>query len=47
MENLVFCITAAGVCCEKDGHHGKQAYIIDVEGAVSLWVCIFQTDGLV
>ena len=27
-------------CCKKDGHHGRQACIIDVEKTVSLWECI-------
>jgi len=30
----------------KGGHHGRQACIIDVEGAVSPWRCIFWMGGL-
>jgi len=39
-------ITAMRACYKKDGCHGRQAYIIDIGKAESLWRCIFQMGRL-
>jgi len=36
-----YCITVVKIYCEKNGHYRRQACVIDVEEAVSLWECIF------
>jgi len=36
MEYSDYCITAMRIYYEKGGYHGRQAYIINIEG------CIFQ-----
>jgi len=33
------------MCYEKNSHYGRQAYVMDVKGAVLLQGCIFQIDG--
>ena len=40
------CNITARTCYEKDGHCGRQTCIIEVEKAVLLWRCIFQTSRL-
>ena len=45
-EYLDGCITATRTCCEKDGCHGRQACMRDVEKAVSLQRYIFWMDEL-
>jgi len=46
MEYSDYYITAMRMCCEKGSYHGRQAYIIDIEKAISLQECIFQMGRL-